>query len=309
MQTISQPPLPHTSSVAPREAHGYVDSMAVDGSRATTEASTECAEAGVSADDDGADGPYRPRPQQPDPALQALLERGRDKLEARTNAAARAQAEALAALEAKAEAARESGEEAFSVELGRYLRPVRASRFALLMTLAHGIVTCAPFLFAATLLLGEGDLGWKTVGRLFMAFLGVGLIGGWFAYQVARLPRWIAELVVESFFLRATKEEMEAERAWVGELPFALEGYVEGFGRPTKGWALQLSFREPSPATDLLAAAFAAIDAQVDASASPLRITLPETDAQCAFVHRLVDEVLRVVHRPNPIARAALLRA
>ncbi|NOU31752.1 MAG: hypothetical protein HOO96_27940 [Polyangiaceae bacterium] len=259
--------------------------------------------------DDLADGPYRPRPPTSDPVLQALLERGRDKLEARTKAAARAEAEALAALEAKAEAARQSGDQAFSVELGRHLRPVRASRFAALMRLSHAIVPFAPFVLLAAnhLLAHDGHVG-CTIGELLLAFLGLGL-AGWFAYQVARFPRWIAELVVEAFFLRATKEEVDAERAWVGELPFALEGYEARCGRPTKGWTVQLYFRADAPDIELVTAAFAAIDAQVGASSSPLRVALPETDAPCSFVHRMVDDVLRVLHRTAPVERAVLCGA
>ncbi len=130
---------------------------------------------------------------------------------------------------------------------------------------------------------------------------------------------------------RATPGQVDAERRWVGALPFRLEGYLEALEHePERECRLDVELQWESaaamPSDDILLGVWGTQDTgarihersgdtvrvrsgTIVSPATQLRVlTIYRNTRIPPFVHRLVDRVLVPIHRGHPLARVSIRR-
>jgi hypothetical protein len=241
------------------------------------------------------DDPYRPPPAEPSAELAKLAAEGRARM--------RAAKPAKPAL-----APDPKGDELRAALGGRYFS---ALRVAGLSAVALGV-----------LLLVVTAVAWSATDAAV----------GW-VIETSGVVSLLAGIIVSSTdeAKRASPAQVDAERRWVGALPFRLEGYFEVLEHhPEEECRLDVELQWESaaatPSDDILLGVWGTQDTgarirersgdtvkvrsgPIVSPATQLRVlTIYRNTRIPPFVHRLVDRVLVPVHRSHPLARVSIRR-
>jgi hypothetical protein len=239
------------------------------------------------------DDPYRPPPAEPSAELAKLAAEGRARMRA-------------AKPERPALAPDPKGDELRAALGGRYFSPTRVAG---LSAVAVGLLL---LVVAVVALGGSGEAA--TVG-------------------ITGLVSLVAGLIVSSTDAakRASPAQVDAERRWVGALPFRLEGYLQALEHePQRECQLDVELQwapaAAMPSDDILLGVWATQDTgarlrqrsgetihvrsgPIVSPATQLRVlTIYHNTRIPPFVHRLVDRVLVPIHRSHPLARVSIRR-
>jgi hypothetical protein len=241
------------------------------------------------------DDPYRPSPAEPNAELAKLAAEGNARMRA--------------AKPAKPVLAPDPKADELRAALGDlYFSPVRV---AALSAVALGL-----------LLVVVAAVAWSATGESLGAAIGFSGLVLLFAGLIASSTEAAQ---------RATPAQVDAERRWVGALPFRLEGYLEALEHEPEvqcrlDFALEWASAAAMPSDDIVLGVWGTQDtgARIEgrsgdtvrvrsgpivSPATQLRVlTIYRNTRIPPFVHRLVDRVLVPMHRSHPLARVSIQR-